>query len=149
MKTMTTMNKLKTVRSLETILATTKVLQYKAQTFHWNIEGTHFFQLHEKFEEFYNRHSSDLDELAERLRQLGAYPASSMKKLIQSSSIEEATQVDSTTMVDQLIEDYQLYSSMLQEFIAEDESDEVSSSITSEIASYIEKQLWMLKSFAA
>jgi starvation-inducible DNA-binding protein len=38
---------------------------------HWNVKGPHFHALHTMFETFYGQLAADLDELAERLVQLG------------------------------------------------------------------------------
>ena len=38
---------------------------------HWNVKGPHFHALHTMFETFYGQLASDIDELAERLVQLG------------------------------------------------------------------------------
>lgn len=146
---MTTMNKKQVINKLEIILATTKVLQYKVQSFHWNIEGQYFFQLHEKFEEYYNKHSSDLDEIAERIRQLGGHPPSSIAQLLELSQIPETLDRESSAMVDQLISNYKTYTHILLDFSHSEETDTISASITEGIATYIEKQLWMLQSFNA
>jgi starvation-inducible DNA-binding protein len=38
---------------------------------HWNVKGPHFHALHIMFETFYGQLATDIDELAERLVQLG------------------------------------------------------------------------------
>jgi starvation-inducible DNA-binding protein len=38
---------------------------------HWNVKGLHFRSFHLMFEEFYTQLAADIDELAERLVQLG------------------------------------------------------------------------------
>ena len=41
---------------------------------HWNVKGNRFFGLHAKYEELYNDAAEKVDEIAERLLQLGATP---------------------------------------------------------------------------
>lgn len=42
------------VKELNVYLANLNTLYTKIHNLHWNVEGPAFFQLHAKFEEFYN-----------------------------------------------------------------------------------------------
>ncbi|MEG2675078.1 MAG: ferritin-like domain-containing protein, partial [Muribaculaceae bacterium] len=56
---------------LKQLLADFQVFYTNLRGFHWNIKGRGFFILHAKFEGMYNDASNKIDELAERILQLG------------------------------------------------------------------------------
>ncbi|MDF2691368.1 MAG: ferritin [Gammaproteobacteria bacterium] len=58
--------------SLCHFLADTYTLYLKTHGFHWNVTGPHFKSLHIMFEEQYNELWLATDEIAERIRALGA-----------------------------------------------------------------------------
>ena len=45
----------------------------KQETYHWNVEGPDFLQMHEFYERLYTELEEGFDEVAERIRQLGHY----------------------------------------------------------------------------
>lgn len=54
------------------LLQATQTLGATAQHFHWNVKGPHFHSLHEMFGEQYADAIAAQDEIAERVRALGA-----------------------------------------------------------------------------
>ena len=50
---------------LNDLLANYQVFYQNLRGFHWNIKGKEFFELHVKFEEFYNDAVIKVDEIAE------------------------------------------------------------------------------------
>jgi starvation-inducible DNA-binding protein len=58
--------------SLSKLLADTYTLYLKTQGFHWNVIGPRFHDLHKLFEEQYAELAAANDEIAERIRALGA-----------------------------------------------------------------------------
>jgi starvation-inducible DNA-binding protein len=59
--------------ALEQVFADTYALYTKTHTYHWNVEGPRFGQLHLLFETQYNELWTALDLIAERIRTLGHY----------------------------------------------------------------------------
>lgn len=55
-------------------LATAFVLALNAKRYHWTVTGPHFRDYHLRFEELYATADGTVDELAERIRMLGAVP---------------------------------------------------------------------------
>src|SRR4051812_37599284 len=53
---------------LNTVLADEFVLYAKTRRFHWNVEGVHFAQLHQLFEQQYEQLAQAIDGVAERAR---------------------------------------------------------------------------------
>ena len=57
---------------LGTLLADSYTLMIKTHNYHWNVEGAHFPALHALFEGQYTELFAAVDEIAERMRALGA-----------------------------------------------------------------------------
>ncbi|NNE12941.1 MAG: DNA starvation/stationary phase protection protein, partial [Ilumatobacter sp.] len=57
---------------LSKVLADSYTLYLKTHNYHWNVVGPMFNTLHLMFEEQYNELALAVDELAERIRALGA-----------------------------------------------------------------------------
>jgi starvation-inducible DNA-binding protein len=76
--------------ALGRLLADTYVLYSKTHSFHWNVSGPSFPQLHELFGAQYNELWSSLDEIAERIRALGMLAPASGKAMAAAASIKEA-----------------------------------------------------------
>jgi len=63
---MTYSNK-ETIAALNILLADYHMHYQKLRNFHWNVTGSNFFELHEKFEELYEDIKLKIDEIAERI----------------------------------------------------------------------------------
>jgi starvation-inducible DNA-binding protein len=99
-----TMDKLK--QQLKVTLATVFSFYLKAHSFHWNVEGSDFFQLHLLFEKIYSDVYESIDDLAERIRTLGTYAPSGLSRMSELSTIPDVkTVLTSTEMVDVLLSD--------------------------------------------
>ena len=67
-----------TVEQLNVLLADYHLYYQKLRNFHWNVQGTNFFDLHEKFEEMYDDAKLKVDEIAERILTLRHSPQSNL-----------------------------------------------------------------------
>jgi starvation-inducible DNA-binding protein len=77
------------VNSLQKVLADTFAMYYKAHASHWNVEGPNFPQYHDFFADIYNELWTSVDEIAEKIRQLGGYTPSSLAELMSNSMVSE------------------------------------------------------------
>lgn len=77
------------VEGLSQLLADFQVFYANLRGLHWNVKGKRFFSLHAKYEELYNDAAEKIDEIAERLLQLGATPENRFSEYLKVSSIEE------------------------------------------------------------
>ena len=68
------------IKLLTTSLANTFVLYTKTRKYHWNVTGINFMQLHQLFESQYEQLDESMDEIAERIRQLGVLPLARWRK---------------------------------------------------------------------
>lgn len=135
---------------LNAILADTFVLYFKTHAYHWNVEGVHFKQFHDMFGEQYTELWQATDELAERIRALGAYAPCSFDSLKKHASLTSAKteKLDALKMVADLAEDHEKLSELIAKGIekASEVGDEVSADILIARQTVHDKTGWMLKS---
>ena len=81
------------VYELNRLLSTYQIHYMNARGFHWNIKGSSFFELHEKFEEIYNNLLEKVDEIAERILTIEGQPLHSFSDYLQHSEIEEVKDI--------------------------------------------------------
>ncbi len=62
----------KFVNQLKIAFASQYAFAIKAQNFHWNVEGSDFYQLHNMFEDIYNEVYGSIDAFAENIRKIKA-----------------------------------------------------------------------------
>ncbi len=94
------------VNALTAVLADTFVLYFKTHSFHWNVEGPRFKELHDLFSVQYNELWTATDEIAERIRALDAYAPLSFKDILRHATLKETGQMpDTEGMIGALEED--------------------------------------------
>lgn len=70
---------------LNELLADYQIFYMNVRGFHWNIKGDKFFELHVKFEEFYDDLALKIDEVAERILMLKARHCALLKITLQQA----------------------------------------------------------------
>lgn len=81
------MNELQAALTLA--LANTYVMAFKAQSYHWNVEGMFFPMFHDLFGEIYNGLTTPIDDLAERIRTIDGYAPISITSLLRYATLRE------------------------------------------------------------
>lgn len=76
---------------LREVLANKFILYFKAQSYHWNVEGSNFPQLHGFFGDLYEEVYGSIDTAAEELRALDVYAPVSLMELYNYKTITEDT----------------------------------------------------------
>ncbi|MDD2203098.1 MAG: DNA starvation/stationary phase protection protein [Bacilli bacterium] len=136
------------VAYLNQLLSNTAVLTNNMYIYHWNIVGPLFFPLHSKFQEYYEKGTSEYDIIAERIRQLGGYPAT-LSKYNSLSGIKEAVskEYNSNEALVNTINDFKYMHRFASDVSAYASSigDSVTSGIVGDNVAYLEKQIWMLE----
>ena len=79
------------INALKKVMADTFVMYYKAHASHWNIEGPNFPQYHEFLNDLYNELWNSVDDIAEKIRQLGGYAPASLSELMSHAMVSENT----------------------------------------------------------
>jgi starvation-inducible DNA-binding protein len=138
------------IEELNRLLSDYQVLYQKLRAYHWNVEGSDFFRLHEKFEELYNTVTLQVDEIAERIRALGEYPVSTYsEQLVEARISEDNGQIDAQQMVKNLCSDYENLQGALGDAaeLAGDEGDTTTVNLLEDIQDGQEETIWMLKAY--
>lgn len=145
------MNNQKLVNCLNQLLANYFVMYVKLHRYHWYVQGRHFFQLHEKFEEMYKLFAEDLDMLAERILMINGQPFATMEKFMKEATLTEANaDNEEDEMITQLIKDYQqLISEINTDGLkyAMELEDEPTVDLLVTFQAQLEKYVWMLNAY--
>jgi len=113
----------KFINQLKIAFASQYAFAIKAQNFHWNVEGSDFYQLHKLFEEIYNEVYSSLDEFAENIRKVKGYAPASLERFSVLSTVEDETAVlDRISMVNVLLNDAEKMQEIFKHLFEQSES---------------------------
>ncbi|HLW33854.1 MAG TPA: DNA starvation/stationary phase protection protein [Aequorivita sp.] len=136
-----------TAKELNVLLADYHLYYQKLRNFHWNVVGTNFFDLHNKFEEMYEDAKTKIDEIAERILTLRFQPTSNFSDYIKMSSIKEDSEdIKDLQMVQNLLNDHGLLLKQMRKVVeaADKAEDEGTIDLIGGYIGYIEKVSWML-----
>jgi starvation-inducible DNA-binding protein len=120
----------------------------KTHSFHWNVEGSDFFEYHKLFEEIYNEVYGSLDAFAENIRKLDAYMPTSYHTLSMLTKIEDEDRVPSKDeMVKELLVDSEKILLILKKNydLAEAASEHGLSNFLAERMDAHKKHAWFLR----
>lgn len=134
---------------LSRLLADTYSLYLKTHYFHWNVTGPMFHSLHQMFEEEYVELAQAVDDVAERIRTLGAVAPGSYSQFAELSSVPETRDVpDAQEMVRLLVEGNEAVVRTARAAFpaAERAGDEATADLITERMRTHEKTAWMLRS---
>lgn len=133
--------------ALARLLAETYTLYLKTHNFHWNVTGPHFHTLHLMFEDQYTELATAVDTLAERIRALGQRAPGSYAEFAKLSAVKDASGTpDAEAMLAELAADHKLVAEQADRVlrVAQEHSDEGTSSIAGDRIELHEKTVWML-----
>ncbi len=133
-------------------LADVFVLYTKTRSYHWNVTGMHFQPLHEFFESQYDQLEEAMDEIAERVRQVGGFAAGTLAEFIELSALKEApgSVPSAREMIANLLADHETVIRQLREDVdttAEVHHDMGTSDFLTGLMEQHEKMAWMLRAF--
>jgi len=138
------------VDGLNGLLADSTVFYQKLRHYHWNVDGQHFFELHEKFEEIYGRWAGSIDEIAERILMVGGVPLHTLKSLLNAATLEEDESVPAAeVMVEAVATDMAVLHHLAGDVIhaAEAAGDRGTANLLDALRDGLEKDLWMLRAW--
>jgi starvation-inducible DNA-binding protein len=137
------------VLGMNHLLADSYTLYLKTHNYHWNVTGPMFQTLHVLFEGQYNELWLAIDELAERIRSLGAPAPGSYRAFADLTSIQEADGVpDALDMVRDLVKGHEAVARTARKVLpaAQAGGDEVTVDLITQRLTVHEKTAWMLRS---
>ena len=138
-----------TVRALSKLLADSYTLYLKTHNYHWNVTGPMFTSLHTLFETQYSDLALAVDEVAERIRTLGAPAPGSYTAFSRLATIEEENgNPNATTMISNLVADQVTIANSARAVIevAEAAGDQATADLATRRLDVHEKNAWMLRS---
>jgi len=139
-------------KSLNALQANYSIHYQKLRSFHWNVKGSDFFDLHEKFELQYTEALIHIDAIAERIRVFGEAPLSSLEQYLDTAEIKETTsELNSDLMVREMLSDYTILIKYMEDTV-EFSSKHADSGTESMVKGYINKietHHWMFSAFMA
>ena len=96
----------KFTNQLKIAFASQYAFAIKAQNFHWNVEGSDFYQLHNLFEDIYTEVYGAVDGFAENIRKIKAYTPASLSRFSALTEVDDEVEVlDPSAMVAELLAD--------------------------------------------
>ena len=143
------MSETQTTEKLSRLLADSYVLYLKTHNFHWNVTGPMFTTLHTLFETEYTELALAVDEIAERIRALGAFAPGSFAAYGALATVTEAQGVPKATeMIRQLVDDQARVVAAAKEVVkaAEEAGDDATADLGIRRIQVHEKNSWMLAS---
>ena len=137
------------VEALEVLLADSYTLYLKTHSYHWNVTGPMFSTLHTLFETQYTELAIAVDEIAERIRALGAFAPGSFSQFGARATVAEDTTVPpAQEMIGNLADDADRVVASARAVVraAEGVGDDASVDLGVRRIDVHEKSAWMLRS---
>ena len=143
-------NRQAVVDLLQAVLANLNVIYVKTRNYHWNITGPRFHTLHLFLEEQYKELSEAADEVAERIRTLGAFSLGTMAEFTEKSVLAEAPGVrpPADGMLGSLLKDHETIIKGLRKDIDkcdDDYEDAGTADFLTALMEQHEKLAWMIR----
>lgn len=133
---------------LARLLADAYAVYLKTHGYHWNVRGPYFAALHALFMTQYTEIWTAIDEIAERIRALGATAPQGYGRFAQLSTIRDGDPGQGAEgMLAELVRDHETLIATAREVrkAAEQAGDDVSAAIIDNRVQAHEKHAWMLR----
>ncbi|HEY9486790.1 MAG TPA: DNA starvation/stationary phase protection protein [Chryseosolibacter sp.] len=136
---------------LNRVLADEYIVYTKTRSYHWNVEGSNFMEMHKFYESQYEELDEIIDEVAERVRALGHYAEGRLKDFTRLSRLEEpeSTTKQSEQLRNLLNDDETIIQNMrkLITTFAEENKDLGTSDFITSVMEKHEKMAWFIRSY--
>lgn len=136
--------------NLNQVLADSYALMSLTHLAHWNVEGPGFFALHTAFQTQYEELFTAIDEIAERVRALGAYATGGLDNLARKAQMKEFSsplpQEDYVRLLLASNEKLVADAAQARDVAGEANDPETQDLMIARITLH-QKTIWMLKSF--
>ena len=113
----------KFTNQLKIAFASQYAFAIKAQNYHWNVEGSDFYQLHQLFDTIYTEVYGAVDDFAENIRKIKAYTPASLERFSALTAISDEVEVlDPQAMVAELLHDAEKMQEIMKVLFTEAEA---------------------------
>ena len=140
------------INGLSRVLADSYSVYLKTHNYHWNVVGPMFHSLHTMFMDEYTELALAVDDIAERIRALGAPAPGTYREFAELSVITEDTdRPDAPEMIRRLVAAHEAAARTIRGVLplAENAPDQVSTDLLVRRLDTHEKTAWMLRSMTA
>ncbi len=139
----------KCIAVLNPVLAGATELMLSAKEAHWNVKGPHFIALHELFDKFNGQLAETVDDLAERIVQLGGHAHGTLSELAAAKVLPPYPEKKTAEKdhLDALIAQTAALGKRVREGIDQtaDAGDADTADLLTGISRGLDKQLWFLE----
>lgn len=139
----------KVVEALSKLLADSYTLYLKTHNYHWNVTGPMFNSLHTLFETQYTEYALAVDEIAERIRAVGARAPGSYSEFSELASVkEDRGSPPALEMIQNLVNDSEATAASARRVVeaAEAAGDQATGDLGVRRIDVHDKNAWMLRS---
>jgi starvation-inducible DNA-binding protein len=113
----------KFTNQLKIAFASQYAFAIKAQNFHWNVEGSDFYQKHKMFQKIYEETYGAVDDFAENIRKIKAYTPASLYRFSALSAVDDEVEIlDPQAMVAELLRDAEKMQEIMKVLFVEAEN---------------------------
>ena len=113
----------KFTNQLKIAFASQYAFAIKAQNYHWNVEGSDFYQLHQLFDTIYTEVYGAVDDFAENIRKIKAYTPASLYRFSALAAIDDEIEVlEPSAMVAELLRDAEKMQEIMKVLFVEAEN---------------------------
>lgn len=136
---------------LNTLLADEQILYNKVRSYHWNVEGPSFMELHKFYENMYTELAELIDDVAERIRKIGHFTESRLSNYLELAHLlEQDYTKDPKEQQKNLLDDHETICRFVREHIEEIEEkykDVGTSDFLTGVLKEHEKFAWFLRAY--
>ena len=136
---------------LNKVLADEFILYAKTRNYHWNVEGSNFMEMHKFYESQYEQLDEIIDNVAERIRQLGHYAEARLKDYLELSHLEEQEYTnEQNAQLKNLLEDHESIIINLRKLInlfTDKYKDAGTTDFVTGLMEQHEKMAWFIRSY--
>lgn len=137
------------IEKFSILLADTYTLSLKTQNYHWHVRGPNFHSIHSMLDSQYHDLAIAVDDIAERIRALGAKAPATFTEFELLKTINSGD--SSKTCNEMICELYDDHLRLIQDLrnvlaVAQDTGDEGSITLIGERITHHEKVAWILES---
>jgi starvation-inducible DNA-binding protein len=113
----------KFTNQLKIAFASQYAFAIKAQNYHWNVEGSDFYQLHQLFDTIYTEVYGAVDAFAENIRKIKAYTPASLYRFSALAAIDDEVEIlEPQAMVAELLRDAEKMQEIMKVLFVEAEN---------------------------
>ena len=113
----------KFINQLKIAFASQYAFAIKTQNYHWNVEGTDFYQRHKMFQKIYEEVYGAVDDFAENIRKIKAYTPASLYRFSALAAIDDEVEIlEPQAMVAELLRDAEKMQEIMKVLFVEAEN---------------------------